>query len=185
MPDIANKRGLNPFFDGEMGVGSQADSFGALAPAAGMPAALDARTLDAKALDRARRLLDGVGGLGWSVIGFIVGAVFWHFIGFWGFLSEVVLAGGPIGVIERSAVHSVPQFQSRPRWVEMADASPPACTTLLLDRETGITSSRPCDGNPAPPLAHDAFQGREDRIVSSRSASAIQDTLQAADRAAP
>ncbi|MGE0022330.1 MAG: hypothetical protein AB7S70_01715, partial [Hyphomicrobium sp.] len=46
-------------------------------------------------LGSAAGMLDGIGGLGWSVIGFVVGAVFWHFIGFWGFVSEVVLAGGP------------------------------------------------------------------------------------------
>ena len=51
-------------------------------------------------------MLDGLGGLGWSVIGFVGGAVFWHFIGFWGFVSEVVLAGNSPMAVEQVAFHA-------------------------------------------------------------------------------
>ena len=172
---IADERGLAPFIERDAAAGLQASGFGEIAPDAGRRGTLH----------RARYFLDGVGGLGWSVIGFVIGAVFWHFIGFWAFVSDVVLAGGPIGAVERSVVYAVPQLQSRPRWVEMADASSSSCTTLLLDRDTGLTSARPCDGDAAMLLARDTFQGREDRIISPRLAPRAQDTLHASDRAVP
>lgn len=112
-----------------------------------------------------KETLDGIGGLGWSVVGFVGGAVFWHFIGFWGFVSEVVLAGGPPPVAAQSAIHAVPP-ETWPHGVQVAAASMPACTLLSLDRRTGITSARPCDRDHAP-LPADSLQGRQDRLVPS------------------
>ena len=109
--------------------------------------------------------LDGIGGLGWSVFGFVAGAVFWHFVGFWGFLSEVVFAKEPFTFIPAGA-HAIyaPPPEARSRWLQVADASPAPCTLLLLDRQTGVTSARPCEDDHAP-LPADAFQGREDRLA--------------------
>lgn len=108
-------------------------------------------------------MLDGLGGLGWSVIGFVGGAVFWHFVGFWGFVSDVVLSEGPPAA-SRAALYHAPAHAPRMRPVQVADASQAPCTLLALDRRTGVTSARPCD-NDHPPLPADAFQGREDRIA--------------------
>ncbi|HEX2842036.1 hypothetical protein [Hyphomicrobium sp.] len=123
-------------------------------------------------------VLDGVGGLGWSVIGFILGAMFWHFVGFWGFVSEVVLAGGPIAAIERRAAepaHRKSQVDVLPQWVQVAEASAPACTLLALDRQTGHTSARPCDADHVA-LPADVSLGREDRlpVTGGADASAAQ-----------
>jgi hypothetical protein len=109
--------------------------------------------------------LDGVGGLGWSVFGFVAGAVFWHFVGFWGFLSEVVFAKEPFTFIPAGthALHE-PSPDVRSRWLQVADASFAPCTVLSLDRQTGVTSARPCPGDHAP-LPLDAFEGREDRMA--------------------
>jgi len=111
-------------------------------------------------LHGAAGMLDGIGGLGWSVIGFVVGAVFWHFIGFWGFVSEVVLAGRPPEPAAQSRMHTPAVAEKRP--VQVADAAP--CTVLALDRQTGVTSARACVESGSA-LRADAFQGREDRIV--------------------
>lgn len=115
-------------------------------------------------LGAVRTTLDGVGGLGWSVIGFVIGAVFWHFIGFWGFVSDVVLARGTQPAAQQVSVQAMrPEAGQRP--IRVADASPAkACTLLSLDRRTGVTSARPCDADHVP-LPLDAFQGRQDRMT--------------------
>lgn len=64
--------------------------------------------------------------LGWGIGGFLVGAVFWHFIGFWGFVSNVVLRGA-----------SSDEF----RYVEQAGGN---CAVLALDRESGRVNAAPC-----------------------------------------
>lgn len=87
----------------------------------------------------ARRTLDGIGGLGWAVIGFLIGATFWHFVGFWSFVSEVVLA--------EHSPHRV-QETSRPLASMLVEdaalALGASCTALALDRRTGHTSAAGC-----------------------------------------
>ena len=149
MPDIAKERGGIPL-GGEVRAPLDAGQPEATAPL------FTVHLLSRDRLDEATRMLDGIGGLGWSVIGFVVGAIFWHFIGFWGFVADVVLAGGPSPAREQLA-------WSAPRSV-VASAAMPSCTTLVLDRRSGLTSARPCEGV-LPPLPADTFQGREDRVA--------------------
>lgn len=162
MPDFANERsGIR--LGGEM----------AHAPAqAGPPEVaaplLSVRLLGRERLEDATRALDGIGGLGWSVIGFVVGAVFWHFIGFWGFVTNVVLAGGAASTAVERAHASL---GARGVLVQAAAASPAAvsahtCTNLVLDRRSGTTVAKPCVGV-FPPLPADSFQGREDRVAAA------------------
>ncbi len=61
----------------------------------------------------------------WGALGFVVGAVFWHFIGFWGFVSDVVLRGHPDDT----------------RVIAQTGRD---CTELMLDRETGLVKSIAC-----------------------------------------
>jgi hypothetical protein len=110
-------------------------------------------------------MMDGIGGLGWSVAGFVVGAVFWHFIGFWSFVADVVLAGGPAAGNDQARRALQP-----PEWVRLADAEAvsgttagAACTSLVLDRRTGTTSALACGANGAS-LPMDVADGREDRL---------------------
>lgn len=60
-----------------------------------------------------------------ALIGFVVGAVFWHFIGFWGFVRDVVLRG-PDQEVRQSAQTGI------------------HCTSVILDRETGRLSASTC-----------------------------------------
>lgn len=167
MRDIANRRGLTPLFENGISPAPEAGT-GAGVLEAGSSQAFEGGL---RRLDALKRLFDGISGLGWSVLGFVGGAVFWHFVGFWGFLSEVVLDGGPIGIMERAAIEApaLPQAQPRQRRVQVADASAPACTLLSLDRKTGLTSARPCDAD-HPPLPADVSQGREDRVMTTSGA---------------
>lgn len=63
----------------------------------------------------------------WAVVGFLCGAVFWHMVGFWGFVGELVSRG--------------PSPEQR---AASAMVSGAACITLVLDRETGETRSESC-----------------------------------------
>ncbi len=155
MQGLANERGFRPLLDdGFRGARGRASAGGARAS---RPVAADRRKLRAT-----RDALDGLSGLGWSVLGFVCGAVFWHFVGFWGFVSDVVLTEGPPLQV-RQAGFSAPPPAVRSRWLQVADASPAPCTRLTRDRRTGATLAAPCDGEPQK-LPADLFQGREDRI---------------------
>lgn len=158
MREIASRRGLTPLFDNGI------DAAGSGAADGGL-----------RRFEGVKRVLDGVGGLGWSVIGFVLGAMFWHFVGFWGFVSEAVLAGGPIAAIEQRAAEPArrkSQADALPQWVQVAEASAPACTLLALDRQTGLTSARPCDADHTA-LPADVSLGREDRLPATDSADAV------------
>ena len=60
-----------------------------------------------------------------AVLGFVVGAVFWHFVGFWDFVRNVVLKGP-----ERAASHVL--------------QTGPECSSLVLDRSTGAVRVDTC-----------------------------------------
>ncbi len=64
---------------------------------------------------------------GWAAAGFVAGAVVWHFVGFWSFVSYAVLGGD----------HRVEAAARQ--------AAPRACATLALDRATGRTKLLGCE----------------------------------------
>src|SRR5688572_18392422 len=161
MPGFTDERGLAHLFgDGPHPPGDALRAARFADDGRSRPVAAGVRKLSV-----ARGLLDGIGGLGWSVIGFVGGAIFWHFIGFWGFVADVVLAGGPSPATEQAAIHAS-MTDGRAPQVQVADASVLSCTLLSRDRTTGVTSARPCDSSHAP-LPADSFQGRQDRIAGT------------------
>lgn len=85
--------------------------------------------------------------LAWGFGGFLIGAIFWHFIGFWGFLNEAVLKSPEARV---SVVARV-----------VPPAKLPNCTTLALNRATGRTMSVPCPER-MPLLEEAGITGRRD-----------------------
>ncbi len=74
----------------------------------------------------------------WGGLGFVAGAVFWHLVGFWSFLSEVVLdrTTGP-----QAAEASSPPI-GLPAKVVLVDTA--RCTALALDRRAKLTLAVPC-----------------------------------------
>lgn len=84
----------------------------------------------------------------WGLAGFIIGAVFWHFIGFWSFVNDIVLKGRPDdGRIVAQAGHD--------------------CTQATRDRLTGDIVLGPCPLH-APQLAEIGGRGREDSDLLAR-----------------
>ncbi len=74
----------------------------------------------------------------WGSLGFIAGAVFWHLVGFWSFISEVVLDRTPVA---QAAVVAPPTANTIPT-VVLVEAN--RCTTLALDRRSNLTVAVPC-----------------------------------------
>lgn len=75
----------------------------------------------------------------WSAAGFLAGAVFWHAVGFWRFISDAVLDPAP-GPAQMAAV-SRPSQVSLPT-IYLVDAA--NCTALVLERKTNSTVMQPC-----------------------------------------
>lgn len=163
MLEITDETGATPLFEDEPPRFLSEGSRVAEAPeVSSHPLAVGLRKLNA-----AKDMLDEVGGLGWGVVGFIIGGLFWHFIGFWVFVSEIVVAGSPAPLAKPAAAHHVAvPFEARSHWVQMADANAPQCTSLTLDRLTGVTSAQPCERTDTLMLS-DTFQGREDRVIAT------------------
>ncbi len=75
----------------------------------------------------------------WSASGFLAGALFWHAVGFWRFLSDVVFDPPPRP--ETMAAVARPSQVSLPS-IYLVD--PANCTALILDRKTNSTVMQPC-----------------------------------------
>ena len=76
----------------------------------------------------------------WCAAGFFAGVLFWHAVGFWRFVSDVVLDSGPqLAPTKRAAAQ--PSRTSLPT-IYLVD--PGHCTLLVLDRKTNSTEMRPC-----------------------------------------
>jgi hypothetical protein len=103
------------------------------------------------------------GKLAWSAAGFLIGAAFWHVVGFWSFVSYVVLGGpDPATYLASSArIVSIASADQAPARPAPATGAHPACVTLALDRTTGETRLEPCEAT-AVALPHVDASGRED-----------------------
>jgi hypothetical protein len=97
--------------------------------------------------------------IAWGLGGFLIGAIFWHLIGFWGFLSTVVLKGPETAVSE--VVWQQPVMVARQA---IRPATLPNCTVLVLNRSTGLTSGVPCPEHV--PMLEEARRGRQDLALA-------------------
>ena len=93
----------------------------------------------------------------WGCSGFVAGAVFWYFVGFWGFLSAVVFeAPAPVVSVEGSSITtgsittgSVPSSTSE-RLARLTEPNRPQpnCSMASLRPRGMATTSRPCTAYP-------------------------------------
>jgi hypothetical protein len=77
----------------------------------------------------------------WCGLGFVSGAAFWHFVGFWSFLSEEILDRTLSATPAAAAIASQPAGPDQPPIV-VVDTN--RCTMLTLDRRTNYTRALPC-----------------------------------------
>lgn len=93
----------------------------------------------------------GRSAIGYGLLGFLLGAVFWHFVGFWDFLGQLMFKGNAAST---EIVQGAPTIKLKERVSGVSAiavvASPEACTMLRLDRNTGETAALPCEGESLP-----------------------------------
>lgn len=111
----------------------------------------------------------------WGGGGFVVGAIFWHLIGFWSFVSTVVLG---------DTDHRRATAEAQKGWTTQVIGPPsPArttskrtavasCTALAIDRTGGATAAKPCPAG-QPPIAWQA-SAKADRLASSSQTDAAE-----------
>ena len=103
----------------------------------------------------------------YGVLGFILGAIFWHFVGFWDFVGQIMFRGRPSDTQISQAPPPVKLRERVSGAMPLAVViEPAACTTLLLDRETGITQATACEVE-ALPLRSLKTARREDVWVTA------------------
>lgn len=83
-----------------------------------------------------------------AALGFLVGAVFWHFVGFWGFVRDIVLKGPD-------------------REASIVAQTGPWCTAVALDRVAGGVRMDTCPAD-APWLAEHTSAGKGDLVTAHR-----------------
>ncbi|MEQ1697153.1 MAG: hypothetical protein ABL901_15065 [Hyphomicrobiaceae bacterium] len=89
-------------------------------------------------------------GLIWSgLTGFVAGVVCWHFVGFWGFMTEAVFYARPEGAaksLQRGAGASSKNQSRQPGAVANASAIA-SCSIAAMDRTGGDVHARGCEGH--------------------------------------
>ncbi len=87
----------------------------------------------------------------YGVLGFVLGAVFWHLVGFWDFIGHIMFKGTV--ATEQGLAGTLQPIKLRER-VSGVDTmaimlSAQTCTSLQLDRTSGETRSEPCGNETA------------------------------------
>jgi hypothetical protein len=105
-------------------------------------------------------------GVAFGGFGFLLGIVFWHFVGFWDFVGGVLLnrAGSMAQVDDRvpkQATRFVDVPQVAGEKIELVQINPEPCTALVLNRATGTMTVAPCP-EAAMPVRSSRTSGRED-----------------------
>lgn len=99
----------------------------------------------------------------WGALGFFAGAVFWHAVGFWTFVSEVVLNREDSAKFARQAAAG-PDALAQPELPVIYLIDPANCTALELDRTANRTAVRPCPREGLP-LRLERGSDREDLAI--------------------
>ena len=104
----------------------------------------------------------------WGAFGFVAGAVFWHFVGFWSFMAHIMFSTpetartaqtpaatsvGPGAMIETGSLQRLERLT--------APKIEPGCSALSRYPQTGLTSQSECR-KLARALRHNPSSGRQD-----------------------
>ena len=132
-----------------------------------------------------RAARSGASGIGsallWGGSGFIVGAIFWHAIGFWDFMSHVVLGDPENRRTQSEAGGWATQVITTPtpgRTTSKRTAVAANCTTLAIDRTRGATASKPCPA--ILPTVPATVATKADRLAPSADSTTDQAEISAA-----
>jgi hypothetical protein len=82
-----------------------------------------------------------------SALGFLGGAMFWHAVGFWAFMSDVVLDSTDANAVSAQAALPGDMMLVTGSLPTIYLVDPRSCTSLELDRQANRTVLRPCPGD--------------------------------------
>jgi hypothetical protein len=110
----------------------------------------------------------------WGGMGFVLGVVVWHFVGFWSFMTTLVHRG-PEPSASSASVIAAGDRQARlagkparaldgVERTSTAAANPMPCTALVLDRDARSTTAADCASSPEMQGAS-SVAPRGDRVV--------------------
>ena len=77
-----------------------------------------------------------------ACLGFAAGAIFWHLVGFWQFIGEVVLDRPAEVRAELAAMGTTPRIAAPP--IVTGSITAGNCVRLTLDRSAGAIVAEPC-----------------------------------------
>ena len=122
----------------------------------------------------------------YTALGFMAGMAAWHTIGFWGFVSNVVLNAEPAGQYAASIPVAVPV--ARPVQhittgtiitgtittgsLPSRQLLPRPCVALAIDRNTGEATRANCDDS-GPPMRDAGLRRREQRMLPAAAPASI------------
>jgi hypothetical protein len=102
--------------------------------------------------------------LAWGGLGFVTGAIFWHAVGFWTFLSNVVLKAPDTAAKTALTMGAAVPVRSQTSLPTIYMVEPANCTALALDRQSNRTLVQACPANGLA-LHLDPQGGREDLAI--------------------
>jgi len=104
----------------------------------------------------------------WAVLWFVAGAIFWHFVGFWNFVTQVVLKGPEPPARREAAAITTGSIgpPERPALLKQGTSKVARCSELALDRSTGATRLHTCMAAPLA-MRHVAGPGRSDLLATA------------------
>lgn len=90
----------------------------------------------------------------WASIGFVSGMVAWHAVGFWGFVSQTVLAHNDVASPSAYVREAAPQ-RAAPAPITTGSlpataGNASACVALVIDRVSGVPTTAPCPAGARP-----------------------------------
>ncbi|MFA5902195.1 MAG: hypothetical protein WC829_24135 [Hyphomicrobium sp.] len=80
----------------------------------------------------------------WASLGFVCGAVFWHAVGFWTFMSELMFDRAEATVAATYDTSTQPDQIDTGSLPLIYRVDPASCVSLELDRNSNRTAARPC-----------------------------------------
>lgn len=101
-----------------------------------------------------------------GLVGFAAGVFFWHAVGFWGFVNQVVMRGPEPAQSTAGPLSTANWLPFIGRALTNSSAAPqtdPHCNDVVLDRASGIVEIRSCQSSTAGMKAN-ASRGRSDRL---------------------
>jgi hypothetical protein len=109
-----------------------------------------------------------VSALSYGILGFVLGAIFWHFVGFWDFVGQVMFKGRAAGT---EITQAPPPIKLKDKVSGASSLAivpePETCISLELDRQTATTSAGPCAAEALPLRSGLKTAKREDRWVTA------------------